>query len=186
MNEPRPPSPAPAEPGRRQFLAKTAAVGAGAAALGTPLLAGLATILDPLGRKAAASEPVFVTSLSALPEDGAPRRFPILADRSDAWNKFPAVPVGAIYLRRLPGQQVQAYNVTCPHAGCAVEFRPEMACFLCPCHDSRFGLDGSRLDPHSPSRRPLDTLETEVRHGREIWVRFQNFEAGKAEKIPLA
>jgi hypothetical protein len=54
------------------------------------LAAGLLTLLDPLRRKAGISGFVHVTSLSALPEDGTPRRFPVIADRVDAWNKFPA------------------------------------------------------------------------------------------------
>jgi len=177
---------APAQPERRDFLTKAAAVGVGAAVTTVPLLAGLATVLDPLRRKAAAGGSVFVTTLSALPEDGVPRRFQIIADREDAWNKFPNVPVGAVYLRRMEGNKLQALNVTCPHAGCPIEFKPGMKAFLCPCHDSKFALDGSRSDPNSPSLRAMDALEAEVRAGGEVWVKFQNFEPGKAQKIPLA
>jgi Rieske Fe-S protein len=120
-----------------------------------------------------------------LPEDGTPRRFEILADRVDAWNKFPHVPVGAVYLRRA-GSGVQALNVTCPHAGCPVEFKGGTGSFLCPCHDSKFNLDGTLVaGARSPSPRAMDILEAEVRDGA-IWVKFQNFEAGKARKIPLA
>ena len=111
----------------------------------------------------------------------------IIADRTDAWNKFPQVPIGAIYLRRLGGEKVEALNVTCPHAGCPVEYTPATNCFLCPCHDSKFNLDGSLFaNAKSPSPRALDALEVEIRSGSEVWVKFQNFEAGKAKKVPLA
>ena len=46
-------------------------------------------------------------------------------------------------------------------------------------------LDGSLASASSPSPRALDTLEAEVRNGSEVWGTFQNFEAGKAKKIPL-
>jgi Rieske Fe-S protein len=147
----------------------------------------LITVLDPLRHKSAAGEFVLVTTLGALPEDGTPRRFEIVADRVDAWNKFPRVPVGAVYLRRVAGDGVQAFNVTCPHAGCPVEFKTGTGSFLCPCHDSKFNLDGTLVaGARSPSPRALDSLKAEVRNGAEIWVKFQNFEAGKSKMIPLA
>jgi menaquinol-cytochrome c reductase iron-sulfur subunit len=178
------PSDAPEQPERRDFLTKTAAVAIGVVATLVPVGAGLVTIFDPLRRRSASSGPVLVTTLNALPNDGKPRRFQVIADREDAWNKFPQVPVGAVYLRRVEETKVEALNVTCPHAGCPVEFKD--VSFLCPCHDSKFKLDGTLADPNSPSPRGLDTLAVEIRNGTEVWVTFQNFEAGKAKKIPLA
>lgn len=175
----------PSHPERRDFFVKAAAVGLGAAATAVPLLAGLATVLDPLRRKAGGGGPLFVTTLNALPEDGPPQRFQIIADRADAWNKYPNVPIGAVYLRRVGANKVEALNVTCPHAGCPVEFKAATNSFLCPCHDSVFKLDGTLASAKSPSPRGLDSLEVEVRHGSEVWVKFLNFEAGKAAKVPL-
>jgi menaquinol-cytochrome c reductase iron-sulfur subunit len=176
----------PDRPERREFLIKAAAVGVGATTVAVPLLAGLATLFDPLRRRTAAGGPSFVTTLDALPGDGAPRRFAIVADRSDAWSKYPNVPIGAVYLRRAEGGKVEAFNVTCPHAGCPIEYRAGVNLFVCPCHDSKFHLDGRLASIHSPSQRNMDSLEVEVRNGAEVWVKFQNFEAGKAAKIPLA
>jgi menaquinol-cytochrome c reductase iron-sulfur subunit len=177
----------PAQPERREFLTKSAALAIGAVTVIVPAGAGLVTVFDPLRRQSAVGAFVPVTTLAALPEDGTPRRFEIVADRVDAWNKFPRVPVGAVYLRRAAADKVEALNVTCPHAGCPVEFKPALGSFLCPCHDSKFNLDGSlTAGARSPSPRALDALEVELRHGGEIWVKFQNFEAGKSRKIPLA
>ena len=39
--------------------------------------------------------------------------------------------------------------------------------------------------PASPAARGLDSLEVEVRNRREVWVKFQNFEAGQAKKIAV-
>jgi menaquinol-cytochrome c reductase iron-sulfur subunit len=170
--------------GRRQFF-KMALAGAISAVLGlVPLAAGLAVFLDPLRRKSAANGAIRVTTLEALPDDGMPRKFPVLASRVDAWNKFSEVPIGAVYLRRT-GSQVQAFNVVCPHAGCFVDFLAERGMYLCPCHNSTFTVTGAIGDRASPAARGLDTLEVQMR-GSEVWVRFQNFQAGRPEKIPAA
>ena len=49
-----------------------------------PAASGFFVLLDPLGRKGGAGEPVRVASLEALPEDGEPRKFSVLATRVDA------------------------------------------------------------------------------------------------------
>ena len=149
-----------------------------------PPLAGLGVLLDPLRRKSGLGKPIRVTTLAALPADGVPRKFPVLTDRSDAWNQFRNVPIGAVYLRRTEESQVEAFNVACPHAGCFVDFRTEKGDYLCPCHNSTFAIDGSVQDPNSPSPRGLDSLIVEVRNGEEVWVQYQKFQAGHAEKHP--
>ena len=179
------PSPDSPPPDRRNFLVKAAAVVIGAIVTVIPPLAGLFVFLDPLRRKSEAGGAVLVASLNALPETGEPRKFPVLATRVDAWNRTPNVPVGAVYLQRLPGNKVRALNVVCPHAGCFVDFRPRQDHYFCPCHNSSFGRDGKILDPKSPSPRGLDELAVEVRHGTEVWVTFRNFRAGVHEKIPV-
>ena len=140
-------------------------------------------ILDPLRRSAGASGAIKVATLESLPNDGVPRKFAIIADRSDAWNKFPQVPVGAVYLRRTSETEVQAFNVICPHAGCPVDYVAERKGYLCPCHDSTFELDGKVRDPKSPSPRGLDDLKVDIRAGGEVWVEFKNFVTGHAEKV---
>lgn len=155
----------------------------GVAAL-IPFLAGVRTLLHPLRRDTSESGMVRVTSLQVLPSDGAPQRFTVRADRTDAWNTYADQPVGAVYLRRV-GDQVSAFNVVCPHAGCFVGVAEDGSRFECPCHKSSFTLDGQIDDPSSPSPRGMDSLEVEVRNGDELWVRFQNFQPGREEKNPL-
>ncbi len=152
-----------------------------------PPLAGIGVLLDPLRKKSKLGEPIQVTTLGALPADGVPRKFSVLTNKSDAWNRYQNVPIGAVYLRRMEGtepSEIEAFSVTCPHAGCFVDYRAKENNYLCPCHNSRFNLDGSVQDPKSPSPRGLDSLEVEVRNENEVWVRFQKFQAGKAEKHP--
>jgi menaquinol-cytochrome c reductase iron-sulfur subunit len=172
------------ENGRRGFFKKIFA-GAIAGLLGlVPFGAGLAVFFDPLRRKAYLHEPIRVTTLDALPPDGVPRKFAVLATRTDAWNKFVNVPIGAVYLRRTSDGQIHALNVVCPHAGCFVDFLAARGSFLCPCHNSAFTIDGEIGDRSSPSPRGMDSLDVEVRNEKEVWVKFQNFQAGRAQKIP--
>ena len=149
-----------------------------------PIGAAIAVLLDPLRRQGGGPMVVRVTTFKSLPDDGVPRKFAIVASRVDAWNKSAATPIGAVYLRRLPGKPVQALNVVCPHAGCFVDYVSGKGSYLCPCHNSTFGLDGKINDARSPSPRALDELAVEIRNDNEVWVTFQNYRAGVAERIP--
>ncbi|HJT33000.1 MAG TPA: Rieske 2Fe-2S domain-containing protein [Pirellulales bacterium] len=179
---------------RRGFLGKAAAVVIGGLIAVFPAAAGMFTFCDPLrararggngGDKEKPGRLVRVTSLEAVPDDGVPRQFPVIADRQDAWNRFPDEAIGAVYLRRTKGSEgVEAFNAICPHAGCFVNFDRKQNVYQCPCHDSSFDLSGKCQ--HGPSPRSLDALDTELRPaGKEqyIWVRFVNYYAGKKEQI---
>jgi len=174
-------------PERRDLLKRGFTALLGVLLLMPAFLGGILVLFDPLRRRQTASGGfVRVTSLGALPEDGVPHRFPVLADAVDAWTRSPAVRIGAVYLRRTGPKQVEALNVVCPHAGCFVNYAAAGNHFNCPCHNSHFGLDGSITNPKSPSPRPLDSLEVEIRNETEVWVKFRNFRAGVREKIPVA
>jgi len=172
-------------PERRGFFKKLASYVIGAVLTVFPFAAGLAVWFDPVRRKnGTGGQFVRVGRLSALPDDGVPRKFTVIASRVDAWNRSPETVVGAVYLRRTRGEKPRAFNVVCPHAGCFVDYLEPKNSFLCPCHNSTFALDGKINDPASPSPRGLDELEVQIRQNSEIWVKFQNFRAGVPEKIP--
>lgn len=179
-------APADAGPGagRRSFLTGVSALAVGAVASLAPIGAAIAAVFDPLRRRGGDEGLVLVTRLSAVPEDGAPRKFTVTADRKDAWATYADTPVGAVYLRRV-GSDVRALNVVCPHAGCFVGVAPDGSRFACPCHRSSFDLDGAVNDPASPSPRDMDALDVEVRNEDEVWVRFQNFLPGREDKTPV-
>lgn len=175
------------ETDRRGFFKQSLAVVIGTIAVLVPAAAGLMVLIDPLRHKAAvAGGSVKVTTLNSLPADGVPRKFPVLANKSDAWNKFKDVPVGAVYLRRTSDDKVEALNVVCPHAGCFVDLAPKGDGYLCPCHLSRFNLEGKIADPRSPSPRSMDTLPVQVAKDGSVWVEFQNYQAGRPDKVPVA
>ncbi len=168
---------------RRGFLAQLAAVLCGGLATLPPLVAGLWTVLDPLRRRGAAAAFLPVTDLASLPDDGIPRQFAVVADRVDAWTGFASEPIGAVYLRRQKGSEtVEALSATCPHAGCFVEIESQERCFRCPCHNSKFTLDGGIVAP-SPSPRAMDGLECRIGKNGEVAVKWQNFYSGVAEKV---
>jgi Rieske Fe-S protein len=187
--KPAPKSAPPAVPPRRGFIGKALAVGIGTLVGVVPLASGLAVFLDPLRRRSGLHEPIRVATLDALSDDGLPRLFPVIADRDDAWTRYTNQPVGAVYLRRLPGtDQVQALSATCPHAGCFVALKPERKEFQCPCHTSAFQLDGERVMP-CVAPRAMDELKCQVvtrGKERQVLVYYVNYFSGIAEKKPKA
>lgn len=174
-----------AEPDRREFMKQAASVAIGGAVGIAPLCAGIAVYLDPLTKGSVGAAFVKVTNLDALPASGAPRKFSVYADKKDAWTTFPASPVGAVYISKTGDKELRVLNVVCPHAGCFVDYVKNDDEYFCPCHNSSFKSDGDIKSTHSPSPRPLDELEYEIRGDNEIWVKFINFLAGQKEKIPV-
>lgn len=172
--------------GRRSFCAQVCAVVCGGAAVAVPAAAGVATLLSPLRDQAPAGLRVRLTTLENLPDDGAPRKFPVLADRSDAWNRFSREVVGSVFIRKTGPKQAAAIQVVCPHAGCFVSYEAAKKIYYCPCHQASFDLTGKRLDAQSPSPRDLDALECEIVNGNEVWVKFENFRTGTPQKIVQA
>jgi len=168
---------------RRDFMAKVVALACGGLATLPPVVAGLWAFLDPLRRTRGAASFLSVADLAAIPDDGLPRQFPVIADRVDAWTGFAAEPVGAVYLSREQGsREVRALSATCPHAGCFIDLEKATQCFRCPCHNSSFTLDGSIVNP-SPSPRAMDALECRVGGNGQVEVKWQKYRAGVAEKV---
>ncbi len=181
---------ADAEP-RRGFLSKALAILVGGLVGLVPLAAGAVFFSDPLLRRRKPAQGdgdedsgfVRVTTLQALPSDGSPRLFPVVADQQDAWNKFPQTEVGSVYVSKSAGDQLTCFNSRCPHLGCTVKYQADLSSFVCPCHDSSFSLEGHRNNEIPP--RDLDHLDVELRNQNEVWVRFQKFRAGIPEQKPV-
>ena len=178
-----------AEIPRRGFFKKVLAMVLGGVAVAVPGAAALLVFLDPLRRGARAGGTLVpVGPLDAVPADGSPRRFQVIADRADAWTKHRSVPLGAVYVKRETtgdggAPKLVAFNAVCPHAGCFVDIDADGKSFICPCHNSGFFPDGSKK-PGCVSPRPLDTLEVdkEALSQGTVMVRFQNFAAGTHDK----
>ena len=153
-----------------------------------PFAAGITTILDPVKKSSGNKGKIpwtKVAPLVNLPSDGKPAKYEIILEQvKDAWTTYKNVPAGAVYLSR-EEDKVTAFNLKCPHLGCAVDYRSKTNDYFCPCHNSTFGLDGSVTQENSPSPRGLDTMDTKVEDGF-VWIRFQQFRPNIVEKIPLS
>jgi menaquinol-cytochrome c reductase iron-sulfur subunit len=156
---------------------------------------GAAYLLDPVlkGRKAGSSgdEASGFTPLARLADlvEGIPQSFPVLAERQDAWVKYPKEAIGSVWLIRQPegsSERVVAFSAECPHLGCGVNLAPDKHSFACPCHSSSFSIDGKPTNVIPP--RPMDRLDVKLSDDAdpEVLVRFQRFRSQAKEQIPLA
>ena len=175
------------EDSRRKFIVVSTVTVSAACGL-FPLASGITTVFDPVKKSSGKQKNVpwtKVAPLRNLSEDGKPAKFEVILEQvKDAWTTYKNVPVGAVYLAR-DGDEVTAFNLKCPHLGCAVDYRSKSNDYFCPCHNSTFGLDGSVTDLESPSPRGLDTMDTKVEEG-VVWIRFQQFRPNISEKVPLS
>ena len=171
------------EPDRREFLSKAVSIVAGGAIVAVPVGAGLATLVGPLVADGQGGIKIRLASFEDVPQDGSPKLYQVVAERKDAWTKYPKKPLGSVFLRRLESGGVEAFNSSCPHAGCSVGFKSLEVGYYCPCHESVFLLDGSKGEV-CVSPRGLDSLEVDQEKLKDgdVWVTFQNFAAGIEEK----
>lgn len=183
---------------RRSFFVKFCAVVCGAIVAVFPVGVGLGVVLDPYLRKkrrAAANSGeeesvrfLRICSLNALPADGVPRPFAVVSDVVDGWTHVTNQKIGMVFLEHTSANgkpNVVALNAKCPHLGCLVDFNQSSSEFECPCHKSAFAKDGGFL--YGPSLRGLDPQAVEIRTTggqQEVWVAFQNFMKGIAERTP--
>lgn len=178
-------------PHRRSFL-KWVTHGLGAmftVVLGAPVIAYL---IDPRNKKAKKGEFQEVAKLSDL-KVGVPQQVSIRDVRTDAWTLHPNDVIGRVWLIRREDDKVDAYSTICPHLGCSINFIPENHCFLCPCHNGCFTMEGEmRTAPsgaNNPAARGMDSLDVQIEKDPEnpkdklIKVKYQKFEQLKEEKI---
>jgi Rieske Fe-S protein len=110
---------------------------------------------------------------------GSPVLKKISADHVTGW----AVTQQEHQVYVLPGNNNQVISAICPHEGCEVAWEQDSKRFSCPCHESYFSPDGSRLT--GPARRGLDPLPARVQDGK-LQVQFQSFENNSTERIKRA
>lgn len=140
-----------------------------------------------------------VARLSDL-KQGRPTMVVLTGSKTDAWTRHASQVLGRIWLvrREKSGEAeavVDAFSSICPHMGCQVHFQSESKQFVCPCHQGLFQLDGSPTKDSAPGKtklpRGLDQLECRIVAGAtpaESWieVKYEKFELGKTQKVPLA
>ena len=121
-----------------------------------------------------------LAKLDSLSE-GVPTRVQVRGAQRDAFTVTPEVTLGSVWLTR-KGSELQAFSAECPHLGCAVDLVAAGTSFSCPCHTSRFGLEGHAES--GPSPRGMDTLVTRVTDGW-IEVEFRRYRQGSVERVEV-
>lgn len=53
------------------------------------------------------------------------------------------------------GSNFKVFSRKCPHLGCLLNYSPEEALIVCPCHQSKFNLSGKFLS--GPAKKDLTT-----------------------------
>jgi menaquinol-cytochrome c reductase iron-sulfur subunit len=169
------------EPDRRKFLGfATCAIGGGVCVVAAAPLVRL--VVDPVSKQTVSSprEPLDLGLASRFVE--APTKVEIVAPViKDAWAAARDVVLGAAYIRRV-GDGLDARSTVCPHLGCAVSFDRAKNNYLCPCHDSRFAIDGAKMS--GPSERGLDQLPLQIVNGR-VLLTWERYKTGQSKKEPV-
>lgn len=171
---------------RRAFIVEAAACVVGAITAIVPGAVAVIYFLTPLlKKKQAAADDGFrmVGTTGNLKAGGAPQFFQVFGVKKDAWTTYPSTSLGAVYVRKETDGTLNCLNARCTHLGCTIQYQPGKNDFFCPCHASSFSVEGERSNQIPP--RNMDQLQVEIRNNDEVWVKFQNFRAGREAQIPV-
>jgi len=162
-------------PDRRRFLQlATCAIGGGVGIVAAAPVIRLVTAPAGLQTVTSPTDALDIGSDTLIKAGAAPRRIDVIAPVvQDAWSAAHDVVLGSAWIRRTQDGKLSAFSAVCPHLGCAIGWDAAAGNYLCPCHDSRFDVAGTRLT--GPAERGLDPLPIEPVDGRLRlrWVRYK-------------
>jgi hypothetical protein len=147
-----------------------AVVLAGLLPLGSLGMAGAAFLVPP----APGPPPAWmvVAPLAAVPLDGTPRRFPVRADRTDAWTYHPGDrTLGRVFLRRRPESgEVIALRADHHRYRIGVRYDAGEGLFRSECWHVRFDLDGREVagEGRTPLGEDLQRLPVRLAGGQVL------------------
>jgi menaquinol-cytochrome c reductase iron-sulfur subunit len=93
---------------------------------------------------------------------GKPEEVRFERTRVDGWRSFQEKAIA--WVVRTSQDKVVAYSPQCTHLGCAYHWEESGGQFVCPCHGSRFSIDGKVLA--GPASRPLDRYPVQVENSK--------------------
>lgn len=102
-------------------------------------------------------------SVSSVPEN-KPTELVFQKKRVDGWKT--TYERSTAWVVRT-GTELVAFAPQCTHLGCGYHWNEERRQFVCPCHDSRFSIDGDVAS--GPAPRPLDRYEVRI-EGERLWL----------------
>ena len=118
------------------------------AALTVP--AALYLLLPPKTRKQQSW--VEAGDLSQL-QPGTPQEMTFRRTHTDGWKIYSEK--GTAWVVKTAEGKIMAFAPVCTHLGCAYHWDAGKADFLCPCHGSEFGVDGTVLPGPAPPPGPI-------------------------------
>jgi Rieske Fe-S protein len=127
--------------------------------LGGSLFATLAAVLYPV--LAYLKPPEVVEAMTSSIKVGNIEDFPINSGKNFKFGRKPGL------LLHLPDGNWRAFNATCTHLGCIVQYRKDLGVIWCACHNGRFNLNGKNIA--GPPPRPLEKFEVHVKND-EVFV----------------
>jgi len=65
-------------------------------------------------------------------------------------------------LIRMKSGDFRAFNATCTHLQCTVQYKPDEGVIWCACHNGRYDLNGKNIS--GPPPRPLTPLKVLIQH----------------------
>jgi menaquinol-cytochrome c reductase iron-sulfur subunit len=149
-------------PDRRGFLATAIYGFAGLIQVGLGIPALRYLLSRPEGQQR--TEWMDAGDLSGLEPD-SPQEVTFRRIRTDAWKMSSGE--GSAWVVKRSSGGITAFSPACTHLGCAYRWDAGPHQFACPCHGSRFAIDGKVLA--GPAPRPLDRYEVKV-EGTRIWL----------------
>lgn len=97
-------------------------------------------------------------------KDG-PREITFRHNRVDGWKIYSTME--SAWLAKGSSGNLLAFSPWCTHLGCAYRWEPRRNEFTCPCHGSRFSLDGEVLA--GPASKPLERYQIKL-VGKRVWL----------------
>jgi menaquinol-cytochrome c reductase iron-sulfur subunit len=167
---------------RRELLERLATLGFGLAAALAAVVPSLWAVVGLARHPTVGTGDEFIGlgPLQSFPEH-EPQAVALRGTLRDAWASQEGVALGGVWVVRNAGG-VAVFSAICPHLGCSVGYDPAGARFVCPCHASIFGPDGSVQS--GPAPRGLDPLPTRISERGEVACRYLRFKPGLQNRVP--
>jgi menaquinol-cytochrome c reductase iron-sulfur subunit len=93
---------------------------------------------------------------------GKPEQILYTRKRVDGWRKI--TEKTSTWVVKTDPDTVIAFNPACTHLACPYHWDGGARQFVCPCHDSKFSIEGKVLA--GPAPRPLDRYAAKVEGGK--------------------
>ncbi|HEQ98552.1 MAG TPA: ubiquinol-cytochrome c reductase iron-sulfur subunit [candidate division Zixibacteria bacterium] len=127
--------------------------------LGGSLLATLAAVFYPV--LAYLKPPEVSEAMTSSIKVGNLEDFPPDSSKIFKFGRKPGI------LIHTPDGEFKAFNATCTHLSCVVQYRKDLGVIWCACHNGRFNLNGKNIS--GPPPRPLERFDVHIK-GEEIYV----------------